>query len=93
MTARISSLPLPRPTAGRDVVIVTGVALAATLAGYQLAQGSRISAIALCLLPLVAILLARPTVPLVLLGASLPFLHSFTLAATSQPSATCCSSS
>ncbi len=63
-----------------DITRVAAAALIAAVAGYALVNTGEQRAAALCLLPLVAILLARPTVPLVLLGASLPLLHSFTVA-------------
>lgn len=80
MTARSFTSSLPRVTGERDVAVVAAAALAAAVVGYELANGSGMRAVVLCLLPLVAVLLARPTVPLVLLGASIPLLHSFTVA-------------
>ena len=65
---------------GDSQVAQVGLAAAiAVLAGYELVHTGEQRAVALCLLPLVAVLLARPTVPLVPLGASIPLLHSFTV--------------
>src|SRR4051794_12290864 len=63
-------------------LIVALAAATAALAAYELAQGARMSAIALCFLPLVALALSRPTALLVPLGASLPLLHSFGVGGT-----------
>ena len=69
---------------GDSQVAQVGLAAAiAVFAGYELVHTGEHRAVALCLLPVVAVLLARPTVPLVLLGASIPLLHSFTVADTS----------
>jgi O-antigen ligase len=66
---------------GDNQVAQVGLAAAiAVFAGYELVHTGEQRAVALCLLPLVAILLARPTVLLVPLGASIPLLHSFTVA-------------
>jgi hypothetical protein len=59
-----------------ELALVAMAGVVSAFAGYQLVHGGRLHAAALCFLPLVAILLARPTLPLVLLGASLPLLHS-----------------
>lgn len=77
MSARSIPYSLPRPADERDLALVVAAALAAGFAGYELVNGSPTRAAAFCLLPLVTVLLARPTVPLVLVGASLPLLHSF----------------
>ena len=53
-----------------------GVAGTGMLAAYELANGHEKRAVALCLLPLLALLVARPTVLLVALGASLPAVMS-----------------
>src|SRR5690349_10096531 len=65
--------------ADQPIVAVTVAGLVAALAAYEVAQGGQQRAVALCLLPVVAVLLARPTIPLVALGASIPLLHSFTV--------------
>ena len=53
-------------------------AFAATLAGYALINGHERVAIVLSLLPVAVCVLARPTIPLVFLGASIPALASLT---------------
>lgn len=61
-----------------SVAFGIAVALAAALAGYALVNGHERLAIVLSLAPLTVCLVARPTVPLVFLGASLPALASVT---------------
>jgi O-antigen ligase len=61
-----------------DLGLVAAAALVAAALGYELSGGHRTLILAFSVLPLVAVLLTRPTVPLVLLGASIPFVRSLT---------------
>lgn len=54
------------------------VALAVAIAGYAVADGHQVLAIGVCVFPIVGWLSTRPTIPLVLLGASIPGLISLT---------------
>jgi hypothetical protein len=59
-----------------DLQFVLVAAAAAALAAREVAYGRTLYAIALAILPLLAWLLARPLVPLVLLGVALPWVQS-----------------
>ncbi len=74
MTARAAVERLH--VAPADIGIATAGSAAAALAGYVLVKGSTSLAVAVCALPAIALLLHKPTVMLVLLGASLPATQS-----------------
>ncbi len=69
---------LPTGAPDRELGIIAAAALAAAVAGYGLASGHMLLALVVSLFPLVAWLLPRPTVPLVLLGASIPAFQNLT---------------
>jgi hypothetical protein len=72
MTTRVASLSRARPSG--NSVLFTLISLAALVVVlYELDHGHKRAAFAVCVLPLAVWLVARPMIPLVLLGASLPF--------------------
>jgi hypothetical protein len=76
MTAH--QLRAPRSFGIEHVQVTLVTVGVAALAGYALEGGHRSLAIALCFVPLVAWLVARPLAPLLALGAAIPITHSLT---------------
>jgi hypothetical protein len=68
--------PLARSEAGLGILVAASAA--AAIGGYLLFHGPLLFAVAFCVLPLLAWLLARPLPALVLLGASIPITYSLT---------------
>lgn len=85
MEARSLTLPhLPRRAPSFTAILTSGpsftllAALAAAGAAYELANGHSKLTLAACTLPLAVWLLTRRTIPLVMLGASIPVITSLT---------------